>query len=425
VKKTTSKSYSRLMDWFKKRMEGEKLLQWIIYIILFVVLILFTTSHSTEMPKWRFYGTILGLALLLVLNILWQNWEQNNPQALEHPLRKWTFMLISSALLLAAIWMGELYDAIFLIFMLCSQATILLGVWPAGMIFSLLNMAGMLGVFHLLGGDKASMISLAASLGIGILFVSFLTILLDQYSKQTRRAEGLLLELQTANAHLEAARQKEKELAIAEERVRLARDIHDGLGHHLTVLSIQLQAAAKLVTRNPQAANEAIQLSRVEVQAALDEVRHSVSMMRQSPADTQPLQDVLSNLVKEFGLRTGLQTVFEQAGSPGDLSSFARQTLFRIVQESLTNVFKHGKDVREIRVHFEYLPEAVLLFIRDDGLPAEADPNWQPGFGLVGLQERVDQLGGMIKSGPVKTGGFEVEVNIPLQGVAHDPGSAG
>jgi len=77
-------------------------------------------------------------------------------------------------------------------------------------------------------------------------------------------------------------------LAIAEERMRLARDIHDGLGHHLTVLSIQLQAAEKLVERNPQAAAEALRVSRSEAQAALEEVRHSVGVMRQPPAKASP-----------------------------------------------------------------------------------------------------------------------------------------
>jgi signal transduction histidine kinase len=321
--------------------------------------------------------------------------------------------------------MGDLFNAIFLLFMLCSQATILLGIWPAGLIFCLINMASWLVVFHFMGANNQEMISFAASLGIGILFILFLTILLDRYSKQTKRAETLLQELQAANARLEAARQKEKELAIAEERVRLARDIHDGLGHHLTVLSIQLQAADKLVSRNPQAAIEAIQRSRAEAQAALDEVRHSVGMMRQSPAENQPLPEVLSDLVKDFDQRTGLRATFERTGAPVELSSFTRQTLFRTVQESLTNATKHGKGVQEISVKLEYLSEAVRLVVRDDGQAVDPVPNSQPGYGLVGLRERVEQLGGKIQSGPIKTGGFEIEVSIPLQEAVHDPGFAG
>jgi signal transduction histidine kinase len=276
-----------------------------------------------------------------------------------------------------------------------------------------------------MGAENASMVSFASSLGIGILFVSFLSILLDRYSRQTIRAEGLLRELQAANARLEAARQNEKELAIAEERVRLARDIHDGLGHHLTVLSIQLQAADKLVSRNPQAAAEAIKQSRIEAQAALDEVRHSVSVMRQSPAETQPLPDVISDLVNDFDQRTGLRATFTQAGSTVELPSFTRQTLYRTVQESLTNATKHAKNVETITVELEYLPGNVRLVVTDDGKIAESIPDRPPGYGLVGLRERVEQLGGSIQSGPHSPCGFEVEVNIPIQESAHGPGSAG
>jgi len=400
------------------------LLQWIIYVILFLVLIIFTTSHP-PMPNWRFYGTVLALAVLLVINILWQNWEQTCPEECEKPVIVWSFLIGSGVLLLAAVWMGELYNAIFLLFMLCSQATILLGVWPAGMIYCLLNMGGWLLLFRLMGADFQSMISFAASLIIGILFVSFLTILLDRYSRQTKRAEGLLLELQDANFHLDAARQKEKELAIAEERVRLARDIHDGLGHHLTVLSIQLQAADKLVSRNPQAASEAIKQSRIEAQAALDEVRRSVSMMRQSPVETHPLPDVLSSLVNDFDQHTGLRTTFEQTGSPVELPPISRQTLYRTVQESLTNAYKHGKGVHKISVLLEYLPDEVHLRVRDDGEVIDTITDRQTGYGLIGLKERVTQLGGFFQKGPSKIGGFEVEVSLPLQEAAHDPGSAG
>jgi signal transduction histidine kinase len=411
----TSFAIPKLSDWFKKHIEGMFLLQWIIYVILFIVLIVFTTSHPPEMLKWRFYGTVIALALLLVLNILWQNWYQTSPVQWEKPLSKWIFLIVSGVLLLAAVWMGELFNAIFMLFMLCSQATLLVGVWPGGAVFCLVNMASWLAVIHFLGVDNASLISYAVSLGIGVLFMVFVTILLDRYSRQTRRAEGLLRELQAANARLEAARQQEKELAIAEERVRMARDIHDGLGHHLTVLSIQLQAADKLVTRNPQAAIEAIQQSRVEAQAALDEVRHSIGMMRQSPAEALPLPEVLSNLVKDFDQRTGLHAVFTQTGSPVELSSSARQTLFRIVQESLTNAYKHGRGVQQIHVQLEYLPDAVWLAVKDDGQAVEAAPDRLPGYGLVGLRERVGQLGGSIRSGPGKDGGFELEVKLPMK----------
>ena len=407
-------------------MEGDMLLQWSIYIILFAVLVVFTAGRSSEMANWRFYGTVLCLAMLLVLNILWQRWEQSRGKRAPYELLgQWVFLIASSALLLAAVWMGELYDAIFLFFMLCIQAAIILGVWPGGLIFCLVNMAAWLAVFRALGADNASTLSFALSLGAGILFVLFLSVLLQRYSEQTQRAEGLLKELEAANAHLEAAREKEKELAIVEERMRLARDIHDGLGHHLTVLSIQLQAADKLVERNPQAAAEAIHQSRAEAQAALEEVRRSVGMMRQLPAESQPLQAMLSNLVRSFTDGTGLDSRFEYSGEPVELSPFAQQTLFRAVQESLTNVQKHGEGVKNIRVRLEYTAEAVHLAVSDDGQMPDAASTGQAGYGLKGLQERIDQLGGEFCCGPGLSGGFQVDVCIPLREVTRDPGPAG
>jgi signal transduction histidine kinase len=174
------------------------------------------------------------------------------------------------------------------------------------------------------------------------------------------------------------------------------------------------------VERNPQAAAKAIRLSRAETQAALEEVRNSVGMMRQSPAESQPLAEGLTNLVNDFGRNSSLQSFFEQTGSPVELSPFAKQTLYRTVQESLTNAHKHGMNVKHVWVRLEYLPEAVRLDVRDDGQTTTAVPDRQPGYGLVGLQERVDQLGGMIRSGPGKSGGFEVEVSIPLYEAGHD-----
>ena len=234
----------------------------------------------------------------------------------------------------------------------------------------------------------------------------------------------MLKDLQAANAALKAAHQKEKELAIAEERMRLARDIHDGLGHHLTVLSIQLQAAEKLVERNPQAAAEALRVSRSEAQAALEEVRHSVGVMRQPAEQSRPLVEMITSLVHDFDQHTGLKSDFEFSGSPIELSPFAEQTLFRTVQESLTNIQKHARGVKHIWVKLAYSLEAIHLVVCNDGQPFEEDPSTHSGYGLKGLRERVDQLGGELCFGPDPLHGFQVEVNIPLQEVVRDQSPA-
>ncbi|HMD87815.1 MAG TPA: sensor histidine kinase [Anaerolineaceae bacterium] len=314
---------------------------------------------------------------------------------------------------------------VYLLFMLCAQAAIERGVWPTGIVFSVAILGILLGIYRSMGSNNSELISTASSVAAGLIFVMLLAVLLVRYASQTRRAERLLNELQAANEELKAARQKEKGLAIAEERVRLARDIHDGLGHHLTVLSIQLQAANKLVGRNPQAAAEAIQSCRTEVKAALEEVRRSVSMMRQSPVDDQPLAQELETLVKNFEQLTGLPVNLQLQNAPTDLPLIVRQSLYRAVQEGLTNVQKHGQNVHQVKIHLEVDSECVRLKVLNDGHGLDENQAGQPGFGLAGLRERVSQLNGAMKSGPGKSGGYEVEITIPLKGVIHDPDPAG
>jgi signal transduction histidine kinase len=413
--RASSPLQKKLAAWLKLQVAGERLLQLAVYIILFAVMVVFIIDHPAYITGWRFYGTVLCLALVLVLNILWTSREGHLPY-----LQRLGMLVLLAALILGAVGMGELYNAIYLFFMLSAQAAIILDIWPAGILFSLANMAAWLVVFRALGGSYADTLSFGTSLGLGILFILLMAILLDRYSRQTQRVENLLAELRAANANLEAARQKEKELAVAEERVRLARDIHDGLGHHLTVLSIQLQAADKLVGRNPQAAAEAIQTSRAETQAALEEVRRSVSMMRQSPDESRPLAEALAGMLADFEQHAGLRTSFEQSGPPVELPAFAYQTLYRTVQEGLTNAQKHGQDVTQAWVQLEYQADAVRLLVRDDGRAAQTNLAEPPGFGLLGLRERVGQLGGSLRSGAGAAGGFEIEVCIPLQEAAGD-----
>jgi signal transduction histidine kinase len=128
--------------------------------------------------------------------------------------------------------------------------------------------------------------------------------------------------------------------------------------------------------------------------------------------------------VHDFDQHTGLQSDFEHTGTPIELSPFAEQTLFRTVQESLTNIQKHAKGVSHIRVKLAYSIEAIHLVVSDNGQPVPGAPSAQSGYGLKGLRERVDQLGGEFCCGPDSTNGFLVNVSIPLQEVIRDQSTA-
>jgi signal transduction histidine kinase len=423
--KTHSPELSKLADWFKKRTEGQRIMQWISYVMIFLMLVVFIVQYPAGLPGWRFNLGVLALAMLLVINILWDQSHDHRMAARYWKVYLWAFVIAGNLLVLGSIALTGRGEMIFLLFMQIAQFAVFFGVWPNGVIFSAINLATMMGILVAYGASSDSLVQAGSQFLAGMVFIQIFVFLVDRSARETRRAESLLKDLQAANAELKAAQQKEKELAIAEERVRLARDIHDGLGHHLTVLSIQLQAADKLVERNPQAAAEAIRTCRAEAQAALEEVRRSVGVMRQTPAESQPLKEMIAGLVHDFGEHADLQAQFEQSGDPIELSSFAQQTLYRTVQESLTNVQKHGEGVKQIVVRLEYTSEVVHLAISNDGQKPDAASAGQAGYGLKGLRERVDQLGGNFCCGPGSLSGFQVDVSIPLQEVIRDQSSSG
>ena len=400
-------------------------MQWISYFMVFSVLVIFILEYPVnDKLDWRFYGTVLALGLLLVINILWFQSHEQFVRRHVH-FNGWVFNIVTNLLVLVAFAFTGRGEVIFLLFMQAAQFASFFGVWPHGAIYSTISLGIALGILRAYGIANDQLIQTAAQFMAGMIFILVFVLLESRSGQETRRAERLLKDLQAAHIELQAAQQREKELAIAEERMRLARDIHDGLGHHLTVLSIQLQAAEKLVQRNPQAAAEALRVSRSEAQAALEEVRRSVGVMRQTPAESQPLVEMIARLVHDFNDHTGLESRFERSGDPIELSIFAGQTLFRTVQESLTNIQKHAKGVRHILVKLEYSVEAIRLAISDDGQRPDAHSTNQTGYGLKGLKERVDQLGGEFCCGPGADNGFRVDVTIPLQELMRDQSTAG
>ncbi len=405
--------------------QGSRLFQLVIYGLITVVLLLLLVNYPANLPPWRFFGTVITLVLLLVLNIIW---AYPNPAASERQrlVQDWAFLTLSSISIIATVLLSGDFNIAYLQTIVCIQADSKRGVWPGGVVFSAVILVVWLGLQIVMGATFTAIVAVETSLATGFILGLLLITLLERYAHQTQRAEALLKELQAANTALSAAQQKEKDLAIAEERVRVARDIHDGLGHHLTVLSIQLQAAAKLVDRNPQAAGEAIQVCRTETQAALEEVRHSVGMLRQPPVENQPLQETLDGLVRSFDQHAGIHTSFEITGTPVEMSSFTRESLYRTAQEGLTNAQKHGKNVQQVSVRLSYELNSVRLCVEDDGQgPIEEAQSNPTGFGLKGLHERAVQLGGTFHSGTGKMGGYMIEICVPLQGNENDPGSSG
>ena len=220
--------------------------------------------------------------------------------------------------------------------------------------------------------------------------------------------------LAAANAALQEYADQAEQMATIQERNRLARDIHDGLGHHLTVVQMQLQAGRALLHTDPERADTLLSKAQQQTAEALAEVRRSVATLRDS-ASGLTLQDRLTQLA-ELSSSAGLPTVARVDGAARPVPASTEDAIFRAAQEGLTNARKHAA-ASTARVTLDYRrPDRVSVEIVDDGgglVPGSADSGGgSAGFGIVGLRERAAQVGGQlsVRSGPEQGTTLRLEV---------------
>jgi signal transduction histidine kinase len=212
-----------------------------------------------------------------------------------------------------------------------------------------------------------------------------------------------------------------EELAVAQERNRLAREIHDGLGHYLTSINIQIKAAQAVLAQDPTRAVDALGKAQTMAEEALVDVRRSVSALRLSPVEGRPLSQAIAELVAE-SQAAGIPTQFEVTGDPRSLPLQIELALFRATQEGLTNVRKHAQGA-QAQVQLDYAsPGRVCLTVEDDGDGARPDLDTgrqvvgegiTPRFGLLGLKERAQLLGGRLTAEYLPGGGFRLAIDLP------------
>jgi signal transduction histidine kinase len=213
-------------------------------------------------------------------------------------------------------------------------------------------------------------------------------------------------ELAAANARLREFGAQAEELATMRERTRVARDIHDGLGHHLTVVGMQVQAARAVLATDPDRAEGLLGQAEDQTRQALTSVRESVAALRE-PRPSVPLSDQLRTLAAESA-SGGLPTTVDVDGGERWLPDDVQGALYRAAQEGLTNVRKHAS-AQAAKVSLAYLEDSVSLEIVDDGRGLGPGS----GFGLVGIRERVESLGGSLTIESSPGAGVRVRVDVP------------
>ncbi|MFI6039365.1 sensor histidine kinase [Streptomyces sp. NPDC051315] len=242
-------------------------------------------------------------------------------------------------------------------------------------------------------------------------------------SIRTRRA--YFAQLEERAARLEREREAQAKVAVAAERARIARELHDVVAHNVSVMVVQADGAAYVLDAAPDQARKALETISSTGRQALAEMRRLLGVLRtgehQEGGEYVPQPDVeqIEDLVEQCR-GSGLPVDFKIEGTPRPLPSGVELTAYRIVQEALTNTRKHGGPNAGASVRLVYFDDGLGLLVEDDGKGAphelyeEGGADGQ-GHGLIGMRERVGMVGGTLDAGPRPGGGFRISALLPLK----------
>lgn len=333
--------------------------------------------------------------------------------AFRWPYPRWFWALyygIVIALLALAVWINPVF--IWAIAMLFGQMS---GVLPPLLAFP--GVLAVMGVILLAANDWRLPAQISwggvafVAAQLGIMFVLYLYIY-HVFRTSQERAE-LVNELTAAKSQLERARDAEAELATLRERERVARDLHDGLGHSLVTLSMQLEAVQRLYPVDPERASAQLDEMKQLTRDSMTQLRQTLDGLRAPGLADQALSRALRLYCADFSRRAGLTVTCDVDSTADGLPAAMTEALWRISVEALTNIERHAQ-ASSVALRLRIKPDAVSLYIEDDGIGLPPDAENRPGhYGLRGIRERVEGLGGTLTMGRVAKGGSFLAADIP------------
>lgn len=217
---------------------------------------------------------------------------------------------------------------------------------------------------------------------------------------------------------LEDEQAKVARQAITIERLRIARELHDAVAHHVSLMGVQAAAARAVLDTDPAGARTQLESLEASSRAAVSELYQLLGTLRDEDAVDSSVTaslglDSLPTLVQDAEA-AGLRVSLERVGEPFPVPPLVGLNLYRIVQESLTNVVKHAGPGTRTRVHLRYSDGAVELEVTDDGLGRPGPKPRGTGLGLIGMRERVASLGGTLEASPRTGSGWVVRATVPI-----------
>jgi signal transduction histidine kinase len=386
-------------------------MDWLGLLTISAVAGLIFLDYAPEDPRRWWVLPVLGVLIGLVI----YPWQPE--RLLQNPLR----YLLGTAMMVVLYWLNASLTGLIVIFFVLSAEVMALHPWRTGLFW--VAVWGILTwlFLGLASGDFLMALLHGSAVAAGYLFVGSAASAQQRAELAHIESQRLLAQLQVAHRQLMDNAANAEEFAIAQERNRLAREMHDTLGHRLTVAAVQLEGAQRLIPREPDRAQQMVSTVHTQVVEGLAELRRTVAELRTPVEEELSLPSALTRLANQFQEATGITTHLSLPVKMPPLLPDHRHALFRTAQEALTNVQRHA-DARTVWLQVDTTGAVngaggrenseIRLTITDDGrgMPAERTS----GYGLHGLDERARQLGGrfVIRNG--SRGGVELLMNLPL-----------
>ncbi len=398
----------------------------IFWVVVFVVALVMSALSVGEQHPEQLQGregvilVVLLLCTIVMHSTLSWGWLYRS-----QPILLWRGVLIFSlqlALLMLLIWR---YGSAFAWISLALFYPIVGGLrWPV----LALPLALLIACFVVGSMQSASAATVSTWLlfGIAIQIVVHLGIAfaLRIMSWQSDRLRTALAELRAAHTALAASTAQQEELAVLRERTRLARVMHDNLGHALVVMNIKLEAAQLLYERDKTRGAAELEATRTLIRETMGDLRLTLSDLRAPSTEHSDLAAAIERLGRDLQQRSGINVVYEHASCLADLAAEVRETLWYVAREALMNVERHAR-ASCVRIELGCEGDALILRIHDNGKGIDSRDLHRPEhYGVVGMRERMRGIGGTLHIDPISSGGTLVTAFLPLyaarEGATHD-----
>jgi len=256
--------------------------------------------------------------------------------------------------------------------------------------------------------QAGSLLSIALQLIVNV----GIALVIRLMSRQSSQLRAALAELRQAHAELAASAEQKQELAVLRERARLARAMHDNLGHALVVMNIKLEAAQLLYARDPTRGDAELEATRELIRTAMTELRRTLADLRAPAAEHDDLPSALQRLANELQARTGIAVTCRIAADLPALPAEAREAIWYVAREALTNAERHAA-AASLTLSLEFQRDGWLLRVVDDGAGLSPKDLRRPEhYGVLGMRERMREIGGQFDIQRGASGGTVVEAHV-------------